>query len=92
MDRTSVAPRIGVVGQFAESAIGLCQAGLGLPAVGEFTTMDAASDRLMVVPLPPVSPFQIHSSHNRGVVRSCFKAMLLALLRARPHPAPGSRP
>jgi DNA-binding transcriptional LysR family regulator len=81
-------PRIGVIGQFAESAIGLTQAGLGIAVVDEFTAMDAASDRLVVVPLPPVPRFHIHLSHNGSVVRSrfamIFEAMLLDLLRARP--------
>jgi DNA-binding transcriptional LysR family regulator len=80
-------PRIGVIGQFAESAIGLTQAGLGIAVVDEFTAMDAASDRLVVVPLPPVPRFHIHLSHNGSVVRSrfamIFEAMLLDLLRAR---------
>ena len=83
-------PRVVVVGQFAESAIGLTQAGLGISVVDEFTAMDAASESLVVVPLPPVPRFHIHLSHNRGVARSrfavIFEAMLLDLLRARaPH-------
>jgi DNA-binding transcriptional LysR family regulator len=89
-------PRVSVVAQFAESAIGLARAGLGLAVVDEFTAMDAESDRLAVVPLAPVPRFYIHLSWNRGTVRSrfavIFEAMLVEVLRATAMALPGQAP
>jgi DNA-binding transcriptional LysR family regulator len=80
-------PRVSVVGQFAESAIGLTRAGLGLAIVDEFTAMDAASDEVTVRPLDLVPRFHVHINRNRNAIQSrmatTFEEILLDVLGER---------
>ncbi len=87
------APRIGVTTRFAETAIGLTEAGLGVAVVDEFTAMGAASPRTAVRPLDAAPRFHVHLNRGSGAARSrfaaTFEAELLELLRAREGAGPG---
>lgn len=69
-------PTVSVVARFAELAIGLTGAGLGLAIVDEFTAMDAASSRVAVRPLSGPPRFHIHLSRSRNVASSRFARTL----------------
>ena len=87
------APRIGVTTRFAETAIGLTEAGLGVAVVDEFTAMGAASPRTAVRPVDAAPRFHVHLNRGSGAARSrfaaTFEAELLELLRAREGAGPG---
>ena len=87
------APRVSVTSRFAETAIGLTEAELGIAVVDEFTAMGAASPHLAVRPLDTPPRFHIHLNRKGDAVHSrfaaAFEAELLALLRGRSGTGPG---
>lgn len=71
-EEMDAAPTVAVVARFAELAIGLTGAGLGLAVVDEFTAMDAASARVAVRPLSGPPRFHVHLSRSRNKESSRF--------------------
>lgn len=76
------APTVSVVARFAELAIGLTGAGLGLAIVDEFTAMDATSPRVAVRPLSGPPRFHVHLSRSRNMASSRFTRALEQALPA----------
>jgi DNA-binding transcriptional LysR family regulator len=79
-------PRTHLV-RFAETAIGLAEAGVGITIVDEFSAMSADTTRAVVLPLEGGELFQVYLHRNLERMQSRFMRLLEAALR-RELPAP----
>jgi DNA-binding transcriptional LysR family regulator len=79
-------PRTHLV-RFAETAIGLAEAGVGIAIVDEFSAMSVDTTRAVVLPLEGGELFQVYLHRNLERMQSRFMRLLEAALR-RELPAP----
>ena len=77
----SVTPRKTHVVRFAETAIGLAEAGVGIAVVDEFSAASADRSRVTVLPTTFDGIFQVYLHRNVERVQSRFMQLLAAALR-----------
>lgn len=76
-------PTSSVIARFAELAIGLTAAGLGVAVVDEFTALNAGSAEIEVRPIEGEARFHVHLSRSSVQPKSRFAAAFETELRRR---------